>query len=291
MIAIGLFLLMARRYRFSLRTLLIVTTLFGTWLGLKVGHDMKLQRAITDITNAGGHLKVHDRRPNFPWGLWAERYHLHFYALREPLTGGQLARLELFAPSSLWSLDLTNSGITDESLRFVARFANVQSLSLANDTYATGERIPGRPQNQMSDAGFAKLRGMRELRSIQLGGTDVTDECVTYLLLMPNLKCIYLDGTKITGSGISRLGTLKELWLLELNGCPISADGYKELGQLKNVRHLALCDVGMRDADLEELNKMWQLTSLFLWKSNVSEESLKRFSDEHPNCRIQRLRD
>jgi hypothetical protein len=290
-IATGIFLLMARRYRFSLRTLLIVTTLLGVWLGLKVGHDLKLQRAITTITSAGGHLKVHDRRPNFPWGFWADRYQLHFYALRQPLTIQQLAHLEAFSPSSLLHLDLTNTGITNQSVRFVARFRNLESLSLGNDTYVTGERIPGRPQNHITDAGPAELQGLSSVKNINLSGTDITDECVTYLLRMPHLKCVYLNGTNITGAGLARLGKLNDLWLLELNGCPISAGGYKELGQLKNVRHLALCDVGMRDADMEELNEMWRLTSLFLWKSKVSEEALKRFSDEHPNCRIQRLRD
>ncbi|HVT30472.1 MAG TPA: hypothetical protein VHE81_20855, partial [Lacipirellulaceae bacterium] len=43
-IALISFALMIKRYRFSLRTFLIVTTLFGLWLGFKVGHDIRLRR-------------------------------------------------------------------------------------------------------------------------------------------------------------------------------------------------------------------------------------------------------
>src|SRR3954467_6584161 len=73
-IAILLFGFMARRYRFSLRTFLILTTLFGVWLGLKVSYGRTLQHAISTITNAGGHLAVQDRSPNFLWSIWADNY-------------------------------------------------------------------------------------------------------------------------------------------------------------------------------------------------------------------------
>jgi hypothetical protein len=287
-IAILLFALMTNRYRFGLRTFFIFTTVLGVWLGLKVGRDLKLQRAITTISNAGGHLKIHDRRPNFPWGLWANRYNLDFYALSEPLTGEQLTQLEAFAPSSLSDLDLTNSGITDENLKFVASLANVEYLSLANDTYGTGERIPGRPQNHITDAGLETIRGLRQLLRIQLGGTDVTDECVKHLLEMPHLKCIYLEGTHVTGNGMAQLSALKDLGILELNGCSISADGYKELSRLTNLISLGLNNSGMTDADLDELNTLSQLGILRLRKNNVSNEAVTRFSEAHPKCIIDR---
>jgi len=129
-ITVFVFALMAKRYRFGLRTFFIFTTVLGVWLGLKIGRDLRLQRAITTISNAGGHLKVYDRTPDFPWGLWANRYHLDFYSVSKPLTNEQFKHLEAFAPSSLSYLNLTNSGITDESLRFVVRLANVELLCL-----------------------------------------------------------------------------------------------------------------------------------------------------------------
>jgi len=287
-VVIFVFALMAKRYRFSLRTFFIVTTILGVWLGLKVGHDFKLQRGITTLANAGGHFKVYDRSPDFPWGIWANRYALDFYSLSEPLNSKQLAHLEAFAPSSLWDLDLTNSGITDESLRFVGRLTNVEGLSLANDTYVTGERIPDRPQNHITDAGLGRIRGLRQLKRIQLGGTDLTDGCVKYLLEMPHLKCIYLEGTGVTGTGLAQLGTLKDLCILELNGCPISSDGFKELSRLPNLISLGLNNSGTTDADLEELNALPQLHILRLRKNQVSNEAVKRFCQAHPKCKIER---
>jgi len=287
-IAIGIFLVMARRYRFSLRTFLIVTTLCGVWLGLKVRHDQKLERALTGITNAGGHLKIHDRRPNFPWGLWIERYNLHFYELSQPLSADELAHLKSLTPSSLWWLNLENTGIADGSMDLVRRFSGLEFLSLANRTYLGGQRIPNYPQNRVTDAGVAELRGLRTLKGIDLGGTDVTDECVKHLLEMPHLIWIYLDGTKLTGVGLARLAALKDLRMLELNGCPISADAYKELSQLTNVTSLGLHNTGMTDEELVQLNIMEQLHILRLGRNNVSDEAVTRFSDAHPRCKIER---
>jgi hypothetical protein len=287
-IAVSVFLLMARRYRFGLRTFLIVTTVIGVWLGLKVGHDLKLQRAITAITIAGGHLEVHDRRPNFPWGIWAERYNLDFYKLSQPLSDEQLAHLELLTTSSLWWLNLENTGITDDSMSLVRRSTGLEFLSLANQTYLGGQRIPGHPQNRITDAGLAELRGLRTLKGIELSGTDVTDECVTYLLEMPHLSWIYLNGTKVTGAGMARLATLEDLRMLELNGCPTSADGYKELSQLTNITTLGLHNSAMTDQDLEQLNALGQIGILRLGSNKVSNEAVKRFSDAHPRCTIER---
>ena len=288
-IAFIVFAMMARRYRFSLRTFLIATTVFGVWLGLKVGYDLRLQRAITAVTSAGGTLKFCDRSPSFPWGLWADRYVLDFSSLREPLIGEQLAHLEAFAPSSLRNLYLENAGITDENASLLERFTGLESLSVGNRTYLSGGLIPGGPKNRITDACVAELRSLNKLIGIDLCGTDVTDECLKTLAQMHELHWIKLDGTKITGEGIAQLGALKYLNTLDLNGCPISTDGYQELGRLPNVSCIGLSHTGMRDTDLKELNEMPQLTNLLLWKVDISDEALQQFINAHPQCRIQRL--
>jgi hypothetical protein len=62
----AIFSLMAHRYRFSLRTFLLVVTVLSVWLGLKLDRDLRLRKSLTAMTNADGHLKVLDRTPNFP---------------------------------------------------------------------------------------------------------------------------------------------------------------------------------------------------------------------------------
>jgi hypothetical protein len=184
---------MLRRYRFSLLTFLVVTTLFGVWLDLKVSYDRKLQQAISTITNAGGHLSLQGRSPNFPWGIWADSYNVDFYNLQKPLTIDQFSCLERFPPKSIRHLDLNNTGITDGELAFIRRCKSTQILDLANTVYFGGKPIPDRIQNRISDNGIQQVQGLKSLLGIAL---DVTDKCIDYLIELPNLRWINLNGTQ-----------------------------------------------------------------------------------------------
>jgi len=287
-IAAAAFLLMKTRYRFGLRTFLIGTTLCGVWLGLKVGHDQKMERATTGLMNAGARLKLHDRRPNFPWGLWAERYSLDFYGLNRALSGKEFAHFGSLPPYSFYWLNLENTGLAGDNMRLVKRFRDAEFLSLANDTYRDGGRIPGRPQNRVTDADVAKLRGLNLLRGIDLSGTDVTDACVPHLLEFPHLIWITLDGTHVTGAGLARLSRLKNFRMLELNGCPIGATGFRELSQLSNLSTIGLWNTGMTDNDLEQLDGLARLSILRVGGNIVSADAVRRFSETHPHCKIER---
>jgi hypothetical protein len=281
------FAFIVHRYRFSLRTFLLVVTVLGVWLGLKLDRDVRMNRALSRIASNGGRLTVHDRRPNFPWGLWKHRYRLDFYGLEEKLAKQNFVHLEVLAPSSLQWLDLSNCGITDENMKSIEGHIHLEYLSLANRTYFSGEVIPDLPQNEITDAGLARLGNLRELKGIDLGGTDITDDGLKLLLAMPNLVWIYLDGTKVKGPGISYLRKHKHLMMLELNGCTILPIGYQELLQLRFLQSLGLRNSGTTDADLELLSGLSRLGILRLNKTEVSDEAVNRFQLSHPSCTIE----
>ena len=240
-IAILLFGFMLRRNRFSLRTFLVLTTLFGIWLGLKFRYDRKLQQTISTVANAGGHLAVQHRSPNFP-GIW-----------------------------------LDNTGITDDGASFLRERKNIQILGLANAVYFGGKPIPNRVQNHISDDGIQQLRGLKSLVGIELDGTDVTDKCIDYLIELPNLRWINLNGTQVTGVGMARFSRLKNLAMLEVNGCPISHEGVNELSQPTNVTCFGLYNSGITDADLDVLNAIPQIDIVRIAKKDISQDAVKRF--------------
>ncbi len=281
------FAFIVNRYRYSLRTFLLAVTVLSVWLGLKLNGDVKLNRALSSIASSGGRLTVHDKRQNFPWGLWKHRYRLDYYGLKENLAEQDFVRLKELAPSSLQRLDLSNTGITDESLKSIEGHIHLEYLSLANRTYFSGEVIPDLPQNEITDAGLARLGNLRELKGIDLGGTDITDDGLRLLLAMPNLVWIYLDGTKVKGPGISYLRKHKHLSMLELNGCTILPIGYHELLKLRFLGSLGLRNSGTTDADLELLSGLSRLGILRLNKTEVSDEAVNRFQLSHPSCKIE----
>ena len=280
--------LIVRRYRFGLRTFLLAVAVLGVWLGLKSSQDVRMDQALTTIENNGGQLKVYDRKPNFPWGLWKYRYHLDFFGLEEPLSAQIFPHLKVLAPSSLHSLDLSNTGVTDKDLEFVEGPTDLEILLLSNETYANGEVIPDRPQNKITDAGLARLGNLRSLKGIDLSGTEVTDDGLKILSQMPNLIWVYLDGTNVTGPGIAYLKSHNDLHMLELNGCKLTPNAYENVIQLPILSSLGLRNSGTSDTDLQLLEENTSLGILRLGDTNVSEEAVHQFELTHPNCKIER---
>lgn len=280
--------LIVRRYRFGLRTFLLAVAVLGVWLGLKSSQDVRLSRALTTIENAGGQLKVYDRKPNFPWGLWRYRYRLDFYGLKQPLSANVFSQLNVLAPSSLQSLNLSNTGVTDQDLEFVAGLTDLEILLLSNETYANGEVIRDRPQNKITNAGLARLGNLTKLKGIDLSGTEVTDDGLKILARMPNLIWVYLDGTKVTGPGIAHLNSHQSLRMVELNGCELNQTGYENLIQLPNLGSLGLRNTRTTNADLHLLQENTNLGILRLKDTDVSNDAVHQFQSTHPDCKIER---
>jgi hypothetical protein len=286
-LVVAAFMLMRYRYRFSLRTFLVATALIAMWLGLKVKFDVAHQHAVTTITSAGGKFSVHDRSSNFPWGIWAERYDISLWRLDRPASAEVFKSLtDLRSPSVYW-LELANSGITDESVRYVRNLRGIEFLSLANETYYGGALIPNNVQNKITDTGLDQLRGLSSLRGVDLAGTDATDQVLDVVTTMPNLMWIKLDGTHVTGANASRLCQLKFLASLDMNGCHISSEGFRELSKLPQVGSLGLNNTELTDADLDALSNLPNISLIRVGMNKISNEAKHRFVVNHPNCRIE----
>lgn len=281
-------LLMVKRYRFGLRTFLVAITIVSVWLGLKVRRDMQLDEALASIKSSGGRVAIVDRQPDFPWGFWAHQYGLDYYGLSDQLSDADFRHLEKLGPTSLRSLDLANTGVTDENLRLIGRFTTLESLSLANDTYASGAVIRSKPQNHISDEGLSNLAGLSSLHGIDLRGTQITDKGLATLASLKHLQWVQLDGTKVTGSGLSSLKSLPRLSMLELNGCKLDKAAFELLGQLGELSSLGLRNTSISDDDLKLLQDSSKLSILRLGNTKVSDSALEEFQATHPKCKIER---
>lgn len=279
--------MMHRRYRFSLRTFLIVTAIFCVWLGIKTTRDSQQQHVIKVLEDAGGRFTLRDQSPDFPWNVWADRYALSFYNLRQPVTEEDMRQLAMFTSASLCDLHLENAGIDDESLKHFQHLSQLQFLSLANQTYYGGGRIAKDFQNSITDAGIAQLPAFPRLFGIDSSGTDVTDAVIDKILEWPNLHWIKLNGTRVTGLGFSRLVRLKQLATVDLEGCPISSEGFRELSGLFQLNSLDLVNAHMTDADLDALSQLPQIDLLRMNQNSISNEAKSRFVQQHPRCRIE----
>ena len=90
----------------------------------------------------------------------------------------------------LW-LNLSETGITDESLEVVAQLPNLMRLRLE--------------KNPITDEGLKQLSNLQHLEYLNLYGTQVTDEGMKHLEQLSKLKKLYLWQTSVSDEAIEKL--------------------------------------------------------------------------------------
>jgi Leucine-rich repeat (LRR) protein len=84
----------------------------------------------------------------------------------------------------------------------------------------------------VTDETLRHLRGLRQLRELDLNNTQVSDEGLNVLKELPNLQFLKLQNTRITDAGFrASLATMESLERLDLRGTdvnPATARGWRE---------------------------------------------------------------
>jgi hypothetical protein len=90
-------------------------------------------------------------------------------------------------------LNLSKMPVTDNDLRVIGMFENLEKLNL-NFSNITG-------------SGLASLAQLKHLTTLSLAGTGVTEETLAPVLAMPSLRELYVWNTKITEEAKTKLST------------------------------------------------------------------------------------
>ena len=86
-------------------------------------------------------------------------------------------------------------------------------------------------QRRFSDAGLAKLTGLKQLDRLSLQDTKVSNAGLKSLLGMKRLSELWLDKTSINDQGLQQIGRLKTLRRLLIRQSPVSLLGVVKLSQ------------------------------------------------------------
>ena len=92
----------------------------------------------------------------------------------------------------------------------------------------------------VTDAGLNRLRGLPQLRELDLGGTEVTDAGLEHLKGLRQLEKLDLYDTGITDAGLEHLKGLRQLQKLGLSGTEVTDAGLEHLKGLRQLRTLDL---------------------------------------------------
>ncbi len=233
-----------RRFRFTLRRLMVFVAIFAIVLGWYVHRVREQQRAVEVVSRLGGTVWYAwpgvgispERCP-----IWMQRV---FSAIGEdylfPVWGVKLSKrratdadLKQLEPlRHLSYLELKGTDITDAGLVYLKGFPKLNNLHLDGtrvsddgmDTVATFHRLSmlSIPNTTITDVGLAKLSGKTKMRMLVLDATGVTGDGLAHLAAMDRLEQLYLSDTQVHGSGLEILTRLPRLNFVALNNTAIS---------------------------------------------------------------------
>jgi len=113
-----------------------------------------------------------------------------------------------------WLGDLT-TWLTDAGLFHLRGLSNLRVLNLR--------------RTQVTDPGLAHLKGLTKLFTLDLSRTQVTDAGLKHLAGMTGLRELYLQGTQVSDAGLKHLAGMTGLRELHLQGTLVSDAGVREL--------------------------------------------------------------
>lgn len=184
----------------------------------------------------------------------------------------------------LESLYLSNTRVTDSSLRYLKRLIELKRLFL-DRTMITDKGMKHLENlanletlwldhTQVMGTGLIHLAGLHGLKDLALGNTHATDAGLEHLEGLSGLKTLYLYDTLVTDAGLEHLKGLSGLEILSLGGNQITGAGLKHLEGLSNLKSLSLSSSQIDDSGLAHLSGLNELVELDLSDTRVSDAGL-----------------
>ena len=271
-----------RRFlRISLRTLLIVTTLAGAWLGYEINLARRQKESVAAVRRLGGWVY-------YDYQLNGEKYDP---TGQSPVPNFLRGWLDEDLVSTVVHVNLVyndvgprldNQQTTDEGLRHLGGFPKLTHL-LLKDT-------------QASDEGLKEVAKLKHLEALYMwDASAVSDRGVAHLARLSKLESLHLSNSKVTDDSLRVLGRLPTLTRLSLQGNRFTDRG---LAHLKNLRRLEHLWVGLpeerpdggqtaiTDAGLSSLEHLPKLTTLDVQRSKVTPDGLARLQRLKPKLKI-----
>jgi hypothetical protein len=185
----------------------------------------------------------------------------------------RLIGLDPKAYPNLESIDLSNTGITDQGVKFLLQFSKLRSINLS----LTG----------ITTSAVTQLLPIYYLTKLSLAYTGIEDEACEVLAQMTNLTHLDLSYTSLSGKGIEKLSVLRQLSTLKLAHCDICDT---EIGQIANFKEITYLDLSynpISNDGLRSLSAMKQLAYVNLEECMCSAEGIQRLKDALPeNCEV-----
>jgi hypothetical protein len=208
-----------RWLRISLRTFLLLITVFCVWIGVLANRAREQKLAVEKLKQLGTvHVSYTDefdgmlviKEPaRFKWLTDLLGRDLFYSVNSFHIKGGSISNNDMIHFKALPHLVMLSfadcKGVTDDGLKHLAQLTKLRQFSL------DGSNING--------SGFRYLSQLKSLKVLGMMRTDLNDEGAKNLSLFSNLESLSLTDTQITDEGLKSLESstsLKSVFLLRI---------------------------------------------------------------------------
>jgi Leucine-rich repeat (LRR) protein len=169
-------------------------------------------------------------------------------------------------------LNLAASIVTRRAFESLAKLSKLSYLQLPQFT---------------RDRDFVDVAKCKQLTSLHLRRTEITDEGLKEVAKLQQLTTLELTNTDITDKGLKQVSKLKKLSTLYLGYLDTISDaGLKEVSKLENLERLILTSPKITDKGLKELFKLKKLKELSLFGTKVTKAGVAELQKAVPKCKI-----
>jgi serine/threonine protein kinase len=135
--------------------------------------------------------------------------------------------------------------------------------------------IDARPYPSVTDRDLEVLRGLTNLKVLNLDHTETTDQGMKAVAQAGNLVSLSLTNTQVTDTGLAELRPLTGLDDLRLDRLPITDAGLAQLSAFPRLAKLSLYHTGVTDEGMVHLKQLPSLERLSLDETQVGDEGLR----------------
>lgn len=93
------------------------------------------------------------------------------------------------------------------------------------------------------------------LERLSVSDTEIGDPTLEEIGKLKHLRSLFVSGTKISGDGLKHLRGLTQLEYIDISGTKVDGAGARHLAAIGRLQTLVACDLCIRDADFEALQK------------------------------------
>jgi hypothetical protein len=235
-----------RWLRFRLRSLFVLLTVAGVWLGWQVTRARNQKSAVAAILQAGGKVR-------YDYQIAAEKRILAGLAPPAPTD----------PPGPAW----LRKAMGDDF------FMSVEEVDFSVPRSPGGDGLL--VETPLSNKTFEHLKLLPRLKILTVRWLDLSDDGMRTIGTLEKLEHLTLVSWQVTDDGMKAIGTLRRLKRLSIETPQVTDDGLKTIGTLTRMEELAMVCPRATDASIAALRRLERLKRMSLVGERLSDPSIE----------------